>query len=253
MRLAERRRDAGDASELEVSLARVAAGEVLNQAAADALAAVSTLLELQGLVGEPPDRVTVSLADSLVLPPPAADPPAGTHLAVAAAQADVRAAEASLALARADRFPAPGLTAGVETHDPSGGESGILPLVGLAVPLPLFDRNAAAIAQARAELDRASGLLEVAEQESRAAVAAAARQLAAARARAESDRGVLDDAVRVTSLANRAYEEGAFPLASVLEAQRAARDARIRYVEDVAEVRIAEADYRLVTQTWREP
>ena len=42
-----------------------------------------------------------------------------------------------------------------------------------------------------------------------------------------------------------AYHEGAYTLASVLEAQRSARDALRQFVQDLAEARTAEAEYVL--------
>src|SRR5437773_4371224 len=67
-RMAAVRRDAGDASDLDVELATVNAGQQANVAATDSLTYVSTLLDLQtvmGLVTTQPEVVTV---DSLGIP-----------------------------------------------------------------------------------------------------------------------------------------------------------------------------------------
>lgn len=251
--IATRRLAAGDAAELEVALARVAAGDYVNQASSDSLAAVSSVLDLQLLIGEPVDRVTVELADSLSLPPAAAPAEDVSPLAVSAAQADVEASQAALSLARRSRLPAPDIVAGFESHDVVGDEPGILPLFGVSLSIPLFNQSGGEIGQARAELDRARGALELAERQSAVAMSIADRQRRAARARAQRDQTLLDDAERVATLSNRAYEEGAFPLTSVIEAQRSVRDARIRYVEDLSAARIAEADYVLATQATEAP
>jgi outer membrane protein TolC len=55
------------------------------------------------------------------------------------------------------------------------------------------------------------------------------------------------DAQRVATLSLTAYREGAYPLATVLEAQRNARDAMRQYLQDLMTSRSAEAAYRLAT------
>ncbi|MDQ6829470.1 MAG: TolC family protein, partial [Gemmatimonadota bacterium] len=103
------RRDAGDASTLDVELARVNAGQAENAAASDSLAAIATLLDLQATLGLPATEITIGLADSLTVPSvdsltrlaSAPMPPlAGTPLSVAAAERDLRAAELALSLER---------------------------------------------------------------------------------------------------------------------------------------------------------
>jgi cobalt-zinc-cadmium efflux system outer membrane protein len=61
------RRDAGDASDLDVDLATVTAGQQLNVAASDSLTYMSTLLTVQTLMGIPADSVAIVLVDSLRL------------------------------------------------------------------------------------------------------------------------------------------------------------------------------------------
>jgi len=247
--VARRRALAGDAAELEVSLARVAAGDAVNRAASDSLAAVSSLIDLQFLIGEPLDRVTVALSDSLALPDRRSAGDDTVPLAVAAARAEVQASESALALARRSRMPEPGLLVGFERHDPSGGEPGTLPLIGVALSVPLFNRGGGHVGEAQAGFDRARSALEMAERETAAAAASADRERVAARARVERDRELLGEAERVADLSRRAYEEGAFPLATVLEAQRSAREVQVQYVDDLAQARIAEADYVFATRS----
>ena len=61
------RRDAGDASDLDVDLATVVAGQQLNVASGDSLSYMSALLTVQTLMGLPADSVAIVLADSLFL------------------------------------------------------------------------------------------------------------------------------------------------------------------------------------------
>src|SRR6185436_4288434 len=114
LRMSTLRRDAGDASELDVQLATVSGGQLINDALKDSVDAIGTLLELQAIMGLPADRVTIVLADSLVMPPPAPVTAGTLTLAVAAAQADLAAEERTLALEHRNVFPAPSITAGFE-------------------------------------------------------------------------------------------------------------------------------------------
>ncbi|MDB4949662.1 MAG: outer rane efflux protein, partial [Gemmatimonadetes bacterium] len=175
VRIAQTRESAGDASELDVELARVTQGGLANTALADSLSAVAALLDLQVLMGLPGGGVEIALADSLAGIAPAvgtaagstvaADQAAATPLRVAAAEADLAAQQATLVQERASRFAAPSVTAGVEWHDPTGGEPGYLPTFGLAIPLPIFDRNRGGIATARASQDRARAQLDAARRD----------------------------------------------------------------------------------------
>lgn len=63
------RRDAGDASDLDVDLATVTAGQQTNVAATDSLTYMSTALTVQTLMGIPADSATIVLVDSLRLAP----------------------------------------------------------------------------------------------------------------------------------------------------------------------------------------
>ena len=69
LRIATIRRDAGDASNLDVQLATVSAGQAANAATDDSLAAITARLDLQAIMGLPADRVTIVPVDSLALPP----------------------------------------------------------------------------------------------------------------------------------------------------------------------------------------
>jgi cobalt-zinc-cadmium efflux system outer membrane protein len=253
------RLDAGDASELDVELARVNAGQAENTAAADSLAAIAALLDLQSALGIAAARVTIALADTLAIPSgdslarlastsgPAA--PSGVPLAVAAAEQDVRSAQQSLGLERRGIWNGLALQAGVETHDPTGSETGILPTFGLSIPLPLFSQNRGAIALAAAGRDRARVELAAARRESDALIASATRELSAAAIRAARDRELVASADRVARMSLQAYAEGAYPLANVLEAQRNARDVLAQLIDDTAALSGAAAALRLYSTT----
>lgn len=247
--LARLRRDAGDGSELDVQLAVVSAGQVANAAARDSLDALAALLEVQALMGLPSNEPAITLADSLDSGAALAEPQAGTQLLVAAAEEDLQAADQVLTLERRLLFAAPSLTIGWETKDPTGAEPGTLPTVGIALPLPLFNQNRGTILLAQAQRDRADAALSVARLEGAEQVARARRELALARDRLARSERLVTAANSVAALSLIAYREGASALASVLEAQRIARESLSQYVNDVAAARNAAGILHLLTLT----
>ena len=242
------RRSAGDASDLDVDVARISAGRARNAAAADSEASVAALLELQQALGLPVDTPTIVIADSLDVPRVDTLGTA-TSLSVAAAQSDLRSSEQALALERRSIWSGLALQAGVENHDPTGSETGILPTVGISIPLPLFSQGQGSIAVAEAERDRARAQLAAAQRVSAAQVARARRELAAATARVARDRLLVETANRVARLSLQAYVEGAYPLTTVLEAQRNARDTLAELIDDLVSANTAAAALRLYTET----
>jgi cobalt-zinc-cadmium efflux system outer membrane protein len=231
--MAELRRDVGDVSELDVRLAAVNAGQLENTAASDSLSAVEAVLEVQLVMGDPAEEATLTLADSLLPPPDSVSVPAGQPLRVAAARASLASQEDALRLAHRNLFAAPSLQLGFDQGDPSG-PPGLLPAVGVSLPLPLFNRNGGEVAQARAARDRAQANLALVTRAAEADVARARREFRAARARLTRDRGLLASADRVAAMSLQAYAEGAIALPNVLEAERNAREALGRYIDDVA-------------------
>jgi cobalt-zinc-cadmium efflux system outer membrane protein len=161
------------------------------------------------------------------------------------ADSTLASARADLSLARRSRVPAPALRFGFETGDPTGSETGILPTVGISIPLPLFDRGGAAVDRARAGLSRADAERAMVEREVAASRASARRRWEAARRRLSVDGPLVQDALDVARQAREAYREGAYPLSSVLDAQRSARDVLRRRIEDLTAAREAVAAYRL--------
>ena len=247
LRMAALRRDAGDASELDVQLANVNAGQLANDAAGDSANAVTALLDVQRVMGLAADRPAIALADTLDLPAPDTAGAAGPALQVAAAEATARSADAALSLARRSVFASPSLMLGFDSHDPSGAETGVLPTFGLVLTFPLLSWNHGGIAAAAAARDRAQAELVLARRESDAAVAEARRDLAVATGKVTRDRALVASADRVAAMSLTAYAEGAVALPSVLEAQRQAREALGHLIDDLAVASTADAAVRLFT------
>ncbi|MBX6365786.1 MAG: TolC family protein [Gemmatimonadetes bacterium] len=253
LRIARARERAGDASELDVALAAVTAGQLESDALADSAEADRALLDLQALMGLAADRIEIVLVDSLATLPTAPPPVVPARpLRVAAAEQELLSQRSQVSLARRSRVPSPSVRLGFDQGDP-GGDNRVLPVLGISLPVPLFDRGRGAVAEAQARAARAQAALTQAERESAAARAEAERRRAAARARVERDRAIVQDAQRVTAMSLTAYREGAAPLANVLEAQRNARDALRQYVTDLAASREAEAAYLLAVSAGERP
>ncbi len=250
-RMAVTRRDAGDASDMDVALAAVTAGQAANQLTTDSLAYASALLDLQAVMGLDAHQVVITLGDSLMRPPgaPASARADGMLLPVAAASAQLESASLAVQAERRNAFGALGLMAGFETGDPSGGESGRLPTFGLSLPIPLLNRNRGPIALARAEEARARAELSLADVLSRTELARAQREQVAALAKVDRDQTLVAQANQVAAMSLTAYREGAASLANVLEAQRTARELLAQYVTDLADAWIADAELRVLTLT----
>lgn len=252
LRVARIRRDAGDASDMDTRLAEINAGELVNAAAEDSLAARSTLMNLQLVLGLPADGA-LTLTDSLQLPDTAGDQVPADPLPVIAAQSELTAAERFLTLARSANLLSPSLQVGVERGDPTGAEPGALPTFGISLPLPLFNWNGGVITRARAERDAAAARLEATRRAALAERSRAVGERTVALARARRDAGLVASADSVAAMFLQAYGEGAVSLPEVLEAQRNAREALGRYVDDLALANTAVGLVKLLDATREHP
>ncbi len=262
------RRDAGDASDLDVDLATIIAGQQSNVATADSSTYLSTVLTVQTLMGMAADSATITLADSLVPAPLDSGPPretdsiatgasrlsrlpelAGAAASIAAAEAMLQAAELAMVRERRSVIGAPSLQAGVEWGDPGTDNANrALPLIGVSIPLPLLNRNQGPIAQAQAERDRARAELVVTRLLVRQRVIDRLRERESLRERISRDRDLVLRAERVASKSLVAYREGASALPAVLEARRSAREVMGQYITDTAALLTVESELRALTQ-----
>jgi cobalt-zinc-cadmium efflux system outer membrane protein len=243
-RMAMIRRDAGDASDLDVLLATVNAGQAANLAAADSLTLESTLLDLQAVMGLDSTRAFVIPIDSLTLPESLAVVGAiADPLPVVAAREQVVAADLSLRAQRRSIFSPFSLQAGIEQGDPA--ERGLLPTFGLSIPLPILNRNKGPIAEAQAERERAQAELALVRFETRATIGRALRQRSLALEKIRRDGVLVESANRMATMSLTAYREGAQGLPAVLEAQRNAREILSQYVDDLVDAWIATSTLRL--------
>ncbi len=147
---------------------------------------------------------------------------------VALADAQAAQARAQIDLERARAFPNVELHGGWRSFN-EAKESAFL--VGVTVPLPIWNGNRSAVVQAREKAAQAGF-----ERDSR--VRAAERQLSLLRSQADIARresatleaNVIPNSQRALDQARQGYGQGAFSYLDVLEAQRAVTDARMRRV-----------------------
>lgn len=139
-------------------------------------------------------------------------------------QADVARGRADLSVEQAKVIPDVTLSAGFRQFR-EDGENAFL--MGVSVPIPIFDSNRGAIAKARADLVAAEADLAAERIDLDRRTHAARANLAAARdtARTLQD-SIIPTAEQAFGLANEGYAQGKFAYLEVLEAQRTLVDAR---------------------------
>lgn len=165
--------------------------------------------------------------------------PGSGALAVAAVRGDVATASAQERFARSQRIPDVTVSAGVRRVPMVGSTAAVL---GLSVPLPLFNGGRAAIDQASAERSRAEALAQAAELEANGAIikAEAERDNAASAARVANG-PALAGAQEAARIARIGYREGKFGQLDLLEAERALAETRSAAIDALASYHDAQA------------
>ena len=240
-----RRVEEGVASKAEEGLAEgLALGAELSFQRAER-EEVTSLRELGALLSLEEDVLSVTLTDPLPEPVLLAierealvEQGLIARVDIRAAERAVAAAEQRVALERKRRF---GLSAGVSAERPEGGSSADL-LVGPAatVELPIFDQNRIQVSLAEFELGERmkerEALVAEARQEVRAALDDAQ---VASRAALFARNELVPQAGRTASLAEKAYDLGDTTVLTLLEAQKAALEARRTEIEALLEAALA--------------
>lgn len=155
------------------------------------------------------------------------------------ARAEVASAEAALRLAQEERLPEPTVTAGVKRQ--SDGFRGIF--LGLAAPIPVFDRNRGAIDARQARLQAVETRLQLTERQVESDVRRAYDVYASLAERYDLISGeLLGEADALLNAARVGYAEGEMSLVELLDAAEAYRDARISTVNLQTDLQIAYYD-----------
>ncbi|MFJ4346464.1 TolC family protein [Pseudomonas sp. NPDC089401] len=152
--------------------------------------------------------------------------------------------DASLGAEKAQRIPNLTVSMGSQ-YDRSVRER--VNVVGLSMPLPLFDRNQGNILSASRRADQARDLRNAVELRLRAETQTALNQWATAMQEVESyDKTILPSAQQAVDTATRGFEMGKFGFIEVLDAQRTLIAARGQYLDSLAAATNARAQVERV-------
>jgi cobalt-zinc-cadmium efflux system outer membrane protein len=239
-----RRVTAGKISPTEETRARVAEANVrieLRQAQADRLAALRSLVLV---MGSPANSIDQLDGRPETLPIPQGNEAINDRLmkspVLRRAQGEVRRAQAAYELERARRIPDVTVSLGAVRSQDFGRDQ---PIIGLSIPLPLFDRNQGAQLQALRRLDAAQVQAEAEEVRLRSEVLQAADQLQARTSEVQAlQQEVLPGAQSAYEAASRGFELGKFGFLDVLDAQRTWLLARTQYLNALGEAHRASAE-----------
>jgi cobalt-zinc-cadmium efflux system outer membrane protein len=215
---------AGKASPIEeqrAEVVRLTADVAVGQAEHQAALARAALARLTGV--SPDVVIEATWFDAVDAGDPPAPAGAGPNLpAIAVAEAEVAAADARLDAARRERIPDVTVSAGVRRAAERGDTSAV---VGIAVPLPVFNYGRAETVRARAELDRAAARKRALVQELEQALDAARTDVENASASARTASGpALAAAREAARIARIGYEAGKFSQLELIEAERVLAD-----------------------------
>ena len=236
-----RRVAAGKVSPVDETRARLALGAVeieTRQAAQDSEAARARLAALLALapaeLGEPDGELT--------LPPAGPAPARLAELVDAAPEArhDAARREAQVDIERSRAVPDVNVGLGLQRNNELGRNQA---LVGLSIPLPVFDRNQGLLREALARADQGRDLVRATalRVEGEARVAAALLD-SARRQAALIDDSLLPDARSARDAATLGFSLGRFGVLDVLDAQRTLFQVRAQQLRALADARRAAAE-----------
>jgi outer membrane protein, heavy metal efflux system len=232
----------GAVAEAELLRVRLERGRLETAVVEAELALRQAGIKLLDLLGETDFSGAGAVVGATSLPPAAPEDAAALKAdalqrrpAVRAAEQTVILAERRVALERArntaDVAPFVGLR--------RVGENNTV-LFGVAIPLPILDRNQAGIARATAEERAARTELALRKSRVLAEVESAYQAWQNASQRAQTlERALLPQAEESQAIAWRAYQEGAIELIALLDAQRTRAQLRQQYRQSVLEARSA--------------
>ena len=237
LRVALGRIEAGKSSPVEGTRAQVQRSEVrleLSRAERDQANAYQQLAQVMG--APLPASTTVQTATQSM---PAVPPPTRllerlnetAELRLATLQIDQR--EASLGLEKAQRIP--DLTVSIGSQY-SELERERVNVVGLSMPIPLFNRNQGNVLAAARRTDQARDLRNATELRLRSEIQTTLEQWQTANGEVQAfNQTILPSAQRAVDSATRGFEMGKFGFLDVLDAQRTLISARTQYLQAVAE------------------
>ena len=176
-----------------------------------------------------------------------------THPEVRAAQVGIERAKFGLRRAQAEPIPNVTVSTGYVRQNQNRSNDW---MVGVSVPVPLWNRNQGNVRAAQAEVGSAVQDVGRVENDLADRVATAFRPYSAARKRAERYRSsLLPRAEETYTLSLQAFKGGQFEYLRVLQAQRAVAEARLEYNRALGEAwrSAAELSGLLLEEVWPPP
>lgn len=244
--LVGRRAQAGKVSPVEATKARIAAAGVQTEVAT-ARGRVDVAREkLNAVMGEAGSDRRVALGDLETVPAVESLSALAAQLDDAplarAARAEMLRANAAVSLERARRIPDVTVSAGVKRVT-TGGVPDNQAVVGVSIPIPLFDTNKGALLEAAHKAERANADLERERTRLRLALAQAYADFdAAAQEARRLKTDILPGARLALDAMSRGYALGKFSFLDVLDAQRTLFQGQSQYVRALADAHAARAD-----------
>jgi cobalt-zinc-cadmium efflux system outer membrane protein len=233
--------------ETKARLAAVDAATELNQATAQLVVART---KLGALIGRPAESVILrEPADQLpqVKPLETLLSQAKDATSVQRARSQLAAQEAQTGVERAARVPDLTLSVGSQRDDQVGRRQAV---VGLSVPLPLFNRNEGNLKAALQRTDKAREALAAAQVSASSELATAYTRFEVARNEVALLRqDVIPNARSAYELTLKGFEYGKFPFLEVLDAQRTWFQAQSRQWNSMLEAYRAYADIERIAGT----
>jgi cobalt-zinc-cadmium efflux system outer membrane protein len=152
-------------------------------------------------------------------------------------ETELKQRRAALDLEKARRIPDLTVRGGVQWLNETNDRAFVL---GLSVPLSLFDRNQGGISEARHNLLKAVEHRRAADVQVRTALARAHGVLSSSHLEASILKNdVLPAALQAFAASREGYRQGKFGYLQVLDAQRTLLDARAQYIDALARYHIA--------------
>ena len=247
---ANKRVTAGKVSPVEETKAKVAEAGVrleLLQAQGEQR---TSLAQLRGAIGPGP-AIAFLDGDALRTPSLVAVDDIAAHVdnapAVRESRLDVRRFEALADLERAKRIPDVTVTIGATRPNELARNQAV---VGISIPLPIFDTNRGNLQEALRRQDKAQDVAQATELRVRTEALAARQRIETSLAEVTTLRDeVLPGAQSAFEAATKGFELGKFSYLEALDAQRTLLQSRAQYLRALADAHRASADlHRLLGQ-----
>ena len=238
-RVSTARAEAGDTAVYDVRRVRVerrATEAQLARARGDIAADCAALASLTGIADPQVELEAITRLTSAAQPGERADLLADERR-IEAAQYRVRAANQA-------RLPQLAVGVGVLRRD-DGIDTAYGPVVSAGVTVPLWNSGSAAVRREEARAAALESELLIARRRVEAEQNAAAARLSAAREAAVTAAGAREDAGRLGTIAETAYQAGEIGVVELLDAYEAAREADLSVIALATDAALAAVEYDL--------